>query len=757
MAGTLGQSKYGPPPSSTQYGTAAGTLTRRNRGSLDYSSDTEATVGPRTSYYYYSRNQSAIPHSTIPTLGRNNSLTSTDISTKFNSLPRDTRATTRLSMNKRFGERTVSLLQDETDGALSAPEMPSLRHRAIASTRSPSMRRMRQLLDLDSVRAGAPSPVPTPSGTLPRGHRQLDINPAEFLKYKIDKSGTTGGGTSISGLSIGPGGQLTSSMMSDEPVSGMLWVHLLAGRGLRASSSTSAATTPVTPSGAAPTIGSTGMRDLYCVLECDRVHKARTVVRTGDLVFDWDESFELDLVNNRELDLLIYSWDPQYRHKLCYKGSVHLPSLLKSGPLHQLALKIEPRGTLYLRLKHTDSQSLYKRRPLTNLTTTPVFGVDLDTVVNRELKTGGVPGGVATGLVSAGQQIPIIIKRCVEEIERRGLDIIGLYRLCGSATKKRILREAFERNSRSVDLTPDNVPDINVITGVLKDYLRELPEPLFTKCLYQMMVDALATALAPPLMLHSSIDSVLGGSAIKSSSTELDYTQPISVLKYLLQIWPIPKHHSGRRGRPPGPRGDSRSALPQGGVVVVQREPFRPLAAPFPPPPRSVALGPRGPVPQVQSQQILGPSSVSKGPYRPLSPRVGPQAAAGGLRPRQVIVSSPGWSPSSSSDSQSGSDSVKHCLPPSRVGSPAVRASPSPAAGIRTSPHHPQQPGYAPPRPSSACVIHPPSSPRLRPRQQPALPVIIPHHHRWPISDQPPSSDTHRQSLVFKVELLRLL
>lgn len=73
--------------------------------------------------------------------------------------------------------------------------------------------------------------------------------------------------------------------------------------------------------------------------------------------------------------------------------------------------------------------------------------------------------------------------------------VVGLYRLCGSATKKRVLREAFERNSRSVDLTPENVPDINVITGVLKDYLRELPEPLFTKCLYQMMVDALGVCL----------------------------------------------------------------------------------------------------------------------------------------------------------------------------------------------------------------------------------------------------------------------
>jgi hypothetical protein len=31
--------------------------------------------------------------------------------------------------------------------------------------------------------------------------------------------------------------------------------------------------------------------------------------------------------------------------------------------------------------------------------------------------------------------------------------------------------------------------------GVLKDYLRELPEPLLTKCLYQMLVDALGVCL----------------------------------------------------------------------------------------------------------------------------------------------------------------------------------------------------------------------------------------------------------------------
>lgn len=70
-------------------------------------------------------------------------------------------------------------------------------------------------------------------------------------------------------------------------------------------------------------------------------------MRTGDLQFDWDESFELDLVNNRQLDLLVYSWDPQHRHKLCYRGAINLVQLLNQSPLHQLALKIEPRGNYY--------------------------------------------------------------------------------------------------------------------------------------------------------------------------------------------------------------------------------------------------------------------------------------------------------------------------------------------------------------------------------------------------------------------------
>lgn len=44
--------------------------------------------------------------------------------------------------------------------------------------------------------------------------------------------------------------------------------------------------------------------------------------------------------------------------------------------------------------------------------------------------------------------------------------VVGLYRLCGSAAVKKELRDWFERNSSAVCLSEDLYPDINVITGM---------------------------------------------------------------------------------------------------------------------------------------------------------------------------------------------------------------------------------------------------------------------------------------------------
>lgn len=80
-------------------------------------------------------------------------------------------------------------------------------------------------------------------------------------------------------------------------------------------------------------------------------------------------------------------------------------------------------GTLFLRLRYTDSTTLYRRRgqpstiPRGGGLNPPLFGADLETVVARESsRSSSQPNQ---------PPVPVIIRRCVEEIERRGLDIIG--------------------------------------------------------------------------------------------------------------------------------------------------------------------------------------------------------------------------------------------------------------------------------------------------------------------------------------------
>lgn len=58
----------------------------------------------------------------------------------------------------------------------------------------------------------------------------------------------------------------------------------------------------------------------------------------------------------------------------------------------------------------------------------------------------------------------------------------------------------------------------------------------------KMSAQNLAIAMGPPLILHSSQDTPSSGHApILTAFYDLDYEQPIGILKYLLQIWPAPK------------------------------------------------------------------------------------------------------------------------------------------------------------------------------------------------------------------------
>uniref|UniRef100_A0A5F4W6I4 Rho GTPase-activating protein SYDE1 n=1 Tax=Callithrix jacchus TaxID=9483 RepID=A0A5F4W6I4_CALJA len=191
-------------------------------------------------------------------------------------------------------------------------------------------------------------------------------------------------------------------------------------------------------------------RDLCCLLQVDGEARARTgPLRGGPDFLRLDHTFHLELEAARLLRALVLAWDPGVRrHRPCAQGTVLLPTVFRGRTL--------PRGLGW----------------------------------------------------QAEPRVPLIIQKCVGQIERRGLRVVGLYRLCGSAAVKKELRDAFERDSAAVCLSEDLYPDINVITGILKDYLRELPTPLITQPLYQVVLEAMARD--PPNRAPPTTDSTRG-------------------------------------------------------------------------------------------------------------------------------------------------------------------------------------------------------------------------------------------------------
>ncbi|CAG7851569.1 SubName: Full=Uncharacterized protein {ECO:0000313/EMBL:KIM22841.1} [Serendipita indica DSM 11827] len=102
------------------------------------------------------------------------------------------------------------------------------------------------------------------------------------------------------------------------------------------------------------------------------------------------------------------------------------------------------------------------------------FGVDLVEQMERD-----------------GGEIPRIVVKCCEAIEKYGLDMQGIYRVNGTQTKIQKLKELMNRDVDSVDLDADEwTSDINNVASLLKMWLRELPEPLMTNALYTGFIEA---------------------------------------------------------------------------------------------------------------------------------------------------------------------------------------------------------------------------------------------------------------------------
>lgn len=126
-----------------------------------------------------------------------------------------------------------------------------------------------------------------------------------------------------------------------------------------------------------------------------------------------------------------------------------------------------------------------------------VFGCHLDTLCHRENST-----------------VPRFVEKCIRSVERRGLDSDGIYRVSGNLAVIQRLRHKADHEEQ-LDLEDGQWTEIHVITGALKLFFRELPEPLFPFSSYDRFIAAIQLP---------------------------DYSQRASYVKDLVQTLPLPNH-----------------------------------------------------------------------------------------------------------------------------------------------------------------------------------------------------------------------
>ncbi|KAH8917716.1 Rho GTPase activation protein [Atractiella rhizophila] len=77
-----------------------------------------------------------------------------------------------------------------------------------------------------------------------------------------------------------------------------------------------------------------------------------------------------------------------------------------------------------------------------------------------------------------GRPVPLIVVKCVKELDERGLNIEGLYRVSGKITSVQALTHAIEKDEALFNFDAHR-HDPHTIAAVLKLYFRQLPTPLF--------------------------------------------------------------------------------------------------------------------------------------------------------------------------------------------------------------------------------------------------------------------------------------
>ncbi|XP_063043519.1 rho GTPase-activating protein 36 isoform X2 [Engraulis encrasicolus] len=85
------------------------------------------------------------------------------------------------------------------------------------------------------------------------------------------------------------------------------------------------------------------------------------------------------------------------------------------------------------------------------------------------------------------RQVPRVVERCCMHIETHGLQTVGIFRVGSSKKRVRQLRDDFDSG---VDVALDEEHSVHDVAALLKEFLRDMPDPLLPRELYSAFLHA---------------------------------------------------------------------------------------------------------------------------------------------------------------------------------------------------------------------------------------------------------------------------
>ncbi|XP_035004267.2 active breakpoint cluster region-related protein isoform X3 [Hippoglossus stenolepis] len=219
-----------------------------------------------------------------------------------------------------------------------------------------------------------------------------------------------------------------------------------------------------------------GLQQPACVYVCLEVDgydfydkQAQTHSSVQSINPQWDQELSFQVDGAQNLRVICVSQSDRQDDAVLGKTALKLESKSLS--------KRWRRQTLQFGRVEVTVSLRYSPHPLEPPSSTaphlPIFCVPIETVAQQE-----------------GALVPRLVRCCVEEVERRGLAEVGIYRISGSASEINTLKAAFDSNLREA-VTRLRSIEVNVVSGVLKLYLRELPESLIPTELFHTLARTL--------------------------------------------------------------------------------------------------------------------------------------------------------------------------------------------------------------------------------------------------------------------------